>query len=111
LRRIGSLDALRGVAALAVVIGHALPMGLPQVPPVVAVALGRVSVIAFFVLSGFVLSLPYFDGRPLPYPAFVVRRLCRIYLPYAAVMFAAGTLFYTVWGEGVHLAVYEPIDA
>ena len=111
MKRIGSLDALRGVAALAVVIGHALPMGLPQVPSVVAVALGRVSVIAFFVLSGFVLSLPYFEGRPLAYPAFVVRRICRIYLPYAAVMLAAGALFYTIWGEGAHLAVYEPIDA
>jgi peptidoglycan/LPS O-acetylase OafA/YrhL len=101
---------LRGVAALAVVIGHALPMGFPQVPNVIAVGLGRVSVIAFFVLSGFVLSLPYFDGRPLPYAAFVVRRICRIYLPYAAAMLAAGVLFYTVWGQGMHLAVYEPID-
>lgn len=36
----------------------------------------------FFVLSGFVLSLPWLRGRRPSYGEFVVRRVCRIYLPY-----------------------------
>ena len=105
--RIASLDALRGVAALTVVAGHALPVAFPATPPIVGVSLGRISVIVFFVLSGFVLALPYFDGRPLPYATFAVRRFCRIYLPYACAMLAAGLLFYTIAGQGAHRDVFE----
>jgi peptidoglycan/LPS O-acetylase OafA/YrhL len=109
-KRIDSLDGLRGIAALGVVVAHALPVGLPQVPDVIAIAMGRACVIAFFVLSGFVLSLPYFEGRPLAYPAFVIRRICRIYLPYACVMLVAAVLFYTVWGQGAHHDFYEVVS-
>lgn len=50
---------------------------------------GRGAVAVFFVLSGFVLSLPWFRDRALSYPAFIVRRICRIYLPYlVAVAFS-----------------------
>jgi peptidoglycan/LPS O-acetylase OafA/YrhL len=36
----------------------------------------------FFMLSGFVLTLPALGGKAQPYLAYAVRRICRIYLPY-----------------------------
>ncbi|RXH57080.1 acyltransferase 3 [Granulicella sibirica] len=47
---------------------------------------GRSSVILFFLLSGFVLSLPYKRGNALPYHIFFLRRLARIYVPYVAAL-------------------------
>jgi len=43
----------------------------------------------FFVLSGFVLSLPFLSDHPQGYRTFIIRRFCRIYLPYAAALFIA----------------------
>jgi peptidoglycan/LPS O-acetylase OafA/YrhL len=43
---------------------------------------GGEAVILFFVLSGFVLSLAYYQSRTHSYRPFLVRRFCRIYLPY-----------------------------
>lgn len=43
---------------------------------------GGEAVILFFVLSGFVLMLPYTRGKNQPYGIFVVRRILRIYGPY-----------------------------
>jgi peptidoglycan/LPS O-acetylase OafA/YrhL len=49
---------------------------------------GHQAVVFFFVLSGFVLALP-FCSRPVSYRAFVVKRVLRIYVPYwAAVLLA-----------------------
>jgi peptidoglycan/LPS O-acetylase OafA/YrhL len=49
---------------------------------------GHQAVVLFFILSGFVLALP-FHSRPVPYLAFAVRRVLRICVPYwAAVIFA-----------------------
>ena len=48
---------------------------------------GHQAVILFFVLSGFVLYLPYQNGRrPATYFAFVIKRICRIYLPYLCAL-------------------------
>ena len=47
---------------------------------------GAEAVILFFVLSGFVLSLPAVDGRPQSYFTFVTRRIFRIYVPYLAAL-------------------------
>lgn len=54
---------------------------------------GRAAVIVFFVLSGFVLALPYADGRAPGYSAFVLRRICRIYLPFAAAILCSAAIF------------------
>ena len=40
----------------------------------------------FFVLSGFVLSLPAVNGRPQTYLTFMTRRIFRIYVPYLAAL-------------------------
>jgi peptidoglycan/LPS O-acetylase OafA/YrhL len=43
----------------------------------------------FFVLSGFVLTLPFLSGRPI-WPAYYARRLIRLFLPvWASILLAA----------------------
>ena len=108
------LDSLRGLAALTVMVQHiclVLPVftipyeacnntfvWLLRFTPLGFVNAGREAVIFFFVLSGFVLTLPFLRANKAPtYPAYVIKRICRIYPPYlAAVIFAVAmnALFY-----------------
>jgi peptidoglycan/LPS O-acetylase OafA/YrhL len=92
--RFHQLDSLRGLAALAVVSHHCL-MTLPdhggwfwRAP----FRNGHEAVVLFFVLSGFVLNLPFL-AREAPatkgYGEFLFRRFCRIYLPYLPALCAA----------------------
>lgn len=83
-KRIDALDSLRGIAAAVVVLGHtALASGISGVPVHWAVML-------FFVLSGFVLALPWIEWRPLPWPKFLIRRTLRLWPPaIVAVLVAA----------------------
>ena len=105
--RIDCLDSLRGLAALSVVFLHVLSVygaidllrGDGEVGSLTAFLLSRTplgilyagaeAVILFFTLSGFVLALPFLSDRTPSYPAFLTRRVCRIYLPYAAALFIA----------------------
>ena len=97
--RFPQLDAIRGLAALVVFIGHAVGM-LPQVPPFFQAIRhtplhffydGEAAVILFFVLSGFVLNLKYTTAESrsqrwvIP---FIIRRIFRIY-----PAFVVGVLF------------------
>jgi peptidoglycan/LPS O-acetylase OafA/YrhL len=84
-----ALDGLRGLAALTVVIGHTL--GVRPAPvlqqtldrtPVVALWDGSAAVVLFFVLSGFVLALPFLDAAAPRWSTFLVRRHARIYPAY-----------------------------
>lgn len=93
--RFVELDSLRGLAALTVLVGHlemawsdTYPTGAGIGASLVALTLpfGAEAVILFFVLSGFVLSLPAVDGRPQSYFTFVTRRIFRIYVPYLAAL-------------------------
>ena len=97
------LTSLRGIAALSVVLLHVIstypilswishkPGGniifitLTQTP-VRAVFAGGSAVILFFVLSGFVLALPFVDGNTPATSGFLVRRVCRIYIPYTTAL-------------------------
>ncbi len=47
---------------------------------------GHQAVILFFLLSGFVLTLPYKKKTGLGYGPFLVKRVCRIYLPYLGAL-------------------------
>jgi len=105
--RIRSLDALRGIAAISVMYAHILYIYatkdlwvasakhgnflafLLARTPAGMFFTGGEAVILFFVLSGFVLSLPFLAGHPQSYRTFAIRRVCRIYLPYAAALFVA----------------------
>ncbi|HEY2154898.1 MAG TPA: acyltransferase [Isosphaeraceae bacterium] len=104
-RRYESLDSLRGVAAVCVVIAHLFgPILLSDRLPAPATIRflrltpmrifwdGGSAVWLFFVLSGFVLALPYYSGRALRYGPYLVRRGCRIYPPYIVAVAAAALL-------------------
>ena len=85
------LDALRGVAALSVVVSHfALvgPLEWASQSPFRVNSLGHQAVILFFILSGFVLTLQLRSSRSISYRDFLVKRICRIYLPYLVVLVA-----------------------
>jgi len=94
--RIRALDAVRGIAALQVVLTHCIDTvpaahaleyagATALLAPLIGGKEGRAAVIVFFVLSGFVLSLwPVIGYRG--YGSYLVRRFCRIYLPFAAVI-------------------------
>jgi peptidoglycan/LPS O-acetylase OafA/YrhL len=104
-RHYPQLDALRGIAALMVVINHFILVGpLWWIPrsPLRVLALGHEAVILFFVLSGFVLTLQLISDRRISYRDYVIRRICRIYLPYLAVLFAAFS--------AINLINIEPIE-
>ncbi|WP_375432494.1 acyltransferase family protein [uncultured Friedmanniella sp.] len=96
--RLPALDGLRGLAALVVVVFHAM-LVLPSIANVVSgesrvggwlatvtytplrlVWSGEEAVLVFFVLSGVVLTLP-FRTRPFSAVTYYPRRLVRIYLP------------------------------
>ncbi|MFI5289589.1 MAG: acyltransferase family protein, partial [Polyangia bacterium] len=89
--RYGGLDGLRGLAALSVFFCHVAAMMPPVwVPagvthsPLHVFWDGTAAVNLFFVLSGFVLALPFVGARrkDIPYAGFVIRRIFRIYPVY-----------------------------
>ncbi len=95
------LDSARGIAAVTVLAGHlACCYGLP--PCLVAVTQtplrglwnGRAAVEFFFILSGFVLSAPFFrKERPADYPSipgYALRRMFRIYPAFWGALLLAG---------------------
>lgn len=110
--RFDALDSVRGIAALTVVVNHCFNLFpwfggsgtgpvTPGPGPVLSAVLrsplsllwhGQGAVSLFFVLSGFVLALPWSRGQPMGYGAFVIRRICRIYLPYAVAVALAMAL-------------------
>ncbi len=108
-RRIRSLDGLRGWAALIVVVNHVfnaslpgyLPSGEPNAPagslrwwvgqtPLHLIWAGPEMVIVFFVLSGYVLTLPAVArGAGWFSAGYYPRRFVRLYLPaWGALLFA-----------------------
>jgi len=83
--RVTQLDAIRGIAAVTVVCHHWWAISQFHPPPWIFLPLltGREAVILFFVLSGYVLSLPIWKNRQLAYPEYSIRRTFRIYIPFA----------------------------
>jgi peptidoglycan/LPS O-acetylase OafA/YrhL len=109
-QRVTSLDGLRGVAALVVVTHHALlvwPVLFAQYgppnrasgtwwltySPLHLLWAGREAVIVFFILSGFVLVLPYLSPRRVgTWPGYLVRRVLRLYPPVIAAVVLSAVL-------------------
>jgi peptidoglycan/LPS O-acetylase OafA/YrhL len=98
-RRLTALDSIRGIASFSVLLCH-YRLALPQEtsaslvsfiwPPLLNLFTnGDAAVILFFVLSGYVLSLPFFRGTQPSYARYVFKRVCRIYIPFAVVVFVA----------------------
>jgi peptidoglycan/LPS O-acetylase OafA/YrhL len=93
--RIEELDAPRGLAAFVVIWCH-FRFAFQDVIPNTWLTLlvrplfsGHESVTLFFILSGYVLALPVWNGRQPPYFRYLVRRTSRIYVPFLAAMLLA----------------------
>lgn len=96
-RRFHELDSLRGLAAFCVLSSHflivfphfynaaqhTLTCSWDLIICRIIYFLGHQAVVFFFLLSGFVLSIPFLDARKTDtYLAYVIRRVFRIYPPY-----------------------------
>jgi peptidoglycan/LPS O-acetylase OafA/YrhL len=101
-QRIEYLDSLRGLAALIVLLSHALGafawpasyFNFINLPLVNIVFDGKAAVAMFFVLSGFVLSRPYVHSnhgqrRQIFLPTFYIKRGIRIWLPWFSAFLAS----------------------
>ena len=119
--RLTSLDGLRGVAAMVVVLCHSLLIVPPMAASIVggaepavgtaewfllrtplrALTMGAEAVMIFFVLSGFVLTLGFIGRRMTPrfVGAYLGRRVLRLYIPVWAAI-----------GIAVALALAVPRD-
>jgi hypothetical protein len=91
--RFEQLDSMRGLAALVVVFHHFYLMfyrahfrSNPWSALIYPFVAGHESVMLFFVLSGFVLSLPLMKQVPFSYPIYVWKRVLRIYGPYLGAL-------------------------
>jgi peptidoglycan/LPS O-acetylase OafA/YrhL len=94
-QRYQQLDALRGLAALAVVFHHCLliPSAFDESllakilksSPLGIARAGSEAVNLFFVLSGFVLALQLYYSD-MSYPQYLIRRICRIWIPYISTI-------------------------
>ncbi len=90
-QRLGYLDSLRGIASLSVVLYHFIGGFEPSIQFLDKTQIhlwsivfnGQDAVSFFFVLSGLVLSMKYFQGRhanqPIHYRNFAIARLYRLY--------------------------------
>lgn len=114
-RRWDSLDALRGIAAFLVLTFHCSQLSsgfalrtnplnaaswlepwtwLKYTPLRLLVSSGPPAVVLFFALSGFVLSLPFLRARRQPgYAEFAVKRVCRIWPPFAYAVLVSAVLY------------------
>jgi len=110
-RRLPEVDGLRGLAAATVVLHHSLAV-LPPIAhdthaegltalnvlkysPLDVFVVGTQVPLLFFLVSGFVLALPFVDGRAPGLFRYLVRRVTRIWPVYAAacvLAFLAATL-------------------
>ncbi|WP_047983990.1 acyltransferase family protein [Ornithinibacillus californiensis] len=115
-KRIEQLDSLRGIAAFAVVLHHlplvafALPAFYVSLLRLTGINYGHGPVMLFFVLSGFVLSIPFLEKRweGNRYFPYVVKRYCRIYIPYIVGILFAIALSQLFWTEKVEVVgTYE----
>src|SRR5687768_18528865 len=123
--RLRGIDALRGAAALGVVLYHAVEQGQHVLPnnifqyPVRVVqfasSFGYIGVFLFFVISGFCIHLQWAKSRvtnpqPIRFGAFWKRRIRRLYPPYLIAIFlflAMGA--FSVGIDVTHFFVYDVV--
>jgi peptidoglycan/LPS O-acetylase OafA/YrhL len=133
--RIPSLDGLRGLAAVVVMVHHTMLIDpnlaeahrtqvvgfLPRLltyTPLHLVWAGAEAVVVFFVLSGFVLARPYlYGGQRLRIRRFLPRRMSRLYLPVWAALggvvvlrqVRAGAVVGGSWWLNLHQGPLSPL--
>lgn len=108
--RLKSLDSLRGIAALVVMMSHGVrPLtDSPQhtwlgdaisymaLTPLRIVINGPAAVLIFFVLSGLVLSFRFIETERVAWPPFALARLLRIWPPFALAILGSALLMLLV---------------
>lgn len=105
--RIEQLDSIRGLAAFSVVLSHipffAFPMPYVMYKALVWLGInnGHKAVMLFFLLSGFVLSLPFLKRKEINYVPYVIKRVLRIYIPFLFAIIFAMILSQMFWQEKV----------
>ena len=123
-RRLRGIDALRGIAALGVVLFHAVEQGKHVLPnniaqyPVRLVqfgsSFGYIGVFLFFVISGFCIHLQWAKAKAagnkpdIRFGPFWKRRIRRLYPPYAIALLLY--LLLTAWTIGLnptHFLFYD----
>ena len=125
--RLAELDSLRGLAALSVVLFHfqsfweraKLPIWerVGVLGPLRLVSSGHEAVLLFFLMSGFVLSIPQIQGRAQSYGVFLTRRVFRIWAPYLAALALAvlgaaifhGPLPFSQWANNTWSRPVDPM--
>jgi peptidoglycan/LPS O-acetylase OafA/YrhL len=90
--RLRSLDGIRGIGALIIMFYHILLIFPVETnyffkfetifPPLFNFVKSSGPVMLFFVLSGFVLSIPFLNNNKINYIPYLIRRIFRIYFPY-----------------------------
>jgi peptidoglycan/LPS O-acetylase OafA/YrhL len=106
--RVTQLDAIRGIAAVTVVCHHWWAISQFHPPPWIFLPLitGREAVILFFVLSGYVLSLPIWNSRQPADPEYLVRRTFRIYIPFAFALALSALACWIFYGTHLPLTSF-----
>jgi peptidoglycan/LPS O-acetylase OafA/YrhL len=125
-KRFYSLDSVRGISSFIVLTSHILgvlpwfwqPVGAAGIwyhlyyySPLHLFTAGREAVMIFFALSGFVLTLSI-RNTPTSYSEYLIRRIFRIVLPYAASVLVGAALYkimhvwafpkgMSVWAQGL----------
>lgn len=109
--RYEEIDSLRGLAALTVMVGHFMAvfdfnshntyaMGFAKnwykYSPIHIVWAGHEAVLFFFILSGFVLTLPFMKNHFFSYRGYLIKRFFRIYIACIVSIFAAMILKWCV---------------
>ena len=118
-KRYLELDSLRGLAALFVLFSHCFrvfpafdtsSISITNQSYVTSALLhtplrlfigGHESVLLFFILSGFVLSLPYYRNQTVNYKTYLIKRSCRIYVPYIISISIAIIAFLSFSEKGI----------
>lgn len=109
LKRYVELDSLRGIAALCVIFSHfvfvmsEIPgwVQMVNVSPLRFLKGGHEAVIFFFVLSGFVLSLPFLNDNKPKYFKYLTARIFRIYVPYISILIMSLLLYYVTFSSAM----------
>jgi len=107
--RLKQIDGLRGIAALSVMLGHWAEFIAGQGAPTAwqeaiqrvfleDFSFGRMGIVAFFCVSGFVIPFSFRGERPMA--AFPISRVFRLYPAYWASILAAVILFPLIGADG-----------
>jgi peptidoglycan/LPS O-acetylase OafA/YrhL len=116
-QRLPEVDGLRGLAAATVVLHHSLTVLQPvhddtraqgltalnalKYSPLDVLVVGTQLPFLFFLISGFVLGIPFVNGRAPGFFRFLVKRVTRVWPAYAAACFLAFLAATVIGGKAI----------